>query len=283
MTNLQPGDDVSFTVGDGETVALMGENGAGKSTLFDILATLDRHFEGEAVVGGMDVRQNPAAARARIGYVPGRFSLYGDLSVQENLDFFAMAYSCDPSGIEHLSPYLWKSLENFRDYRADALSGGMKQKLAICCAMVHNPSVLLLDEPTVGVDPVSRAEMWKEVAELRKTGVSVLVSTHYLDEAAAADRILFLHEGRRLLFGTPSEILRSYRHSLYSMACPVTELPAVRNALGERSGVIDVYLQGEMLNIIADDSFVPDPVLGRSLKAVEPGIEDIFIDTLSRL
>ncbi|NLZ20178.1 MAG: ABC transporter ATP-binding protein [Bacteroidales bacterium] len=272
---------VSFRVEDGQIVALMGANGAGKSTLFDILATIDSDFEGRALVDGFDVRTHPKDARARIGYVPGRFSLYGDLSVTENLEFFAGAYGCRAEDIETLSPCLWKSLGDFTHFRADTLSGGMKQKLAICCALVHNPSMLLLDEPTVGVDPVSRYDMWKEIGTLRDKGVSVLVSTHYLDEAGLADRILFLHEGETLLFDSPEHIIRSYPHRLYSLPCSPAELPQFEAALNAEPGVLDHYLWGDSLHFTADASYAGTPLCGRKPSPVEPGIEDIFIDTLS--
>ncbi len=272
---------VSFRVEDGQIVALMGANGAGKSTLFDILATIDPDFEGSAQVGSFDVRTQKKEARSRIGYVPGRFSLYGDLSVAENLDFFAGAYGCRPEDIEDLSPYLWKSLEDFSHFRADTLSGGMKQKLAICCALVHNPSVLLLDEPTVGVDPISRHDMWKEIGALRDKGVSVLVSTHYLDEAGLADKILFLHEGDTLLFDSPEHIIQSYKHRLYSLPCTPAELPQFEAALAAEPGVLDYYLWGESLHFTADAAYTGAPVCGCTPTPVEPGIEDIFIDTLS--
>ena len=272
---------VTFEMGRGETVALMGANGAGKSTLFDILSTLDPRFQGSATVGGYDVRTQPLEVKGAVGYVPGLFSLYEDLSVKENLVFFAKAFGCNPDDIHKLSPYLWRSLEPFSEIRAGHLSGGMKQKLAICCAMVHNPSVLLLDEPTVGVDPVSRADMWKEIAALRKTGVSVLVSTHYLDEAARADKILFLHQGVMMLYDTPQGILHSYRHNLYSLPCESTRLSEVEAELKNRRGVIDIYLYGDKVHIIADEDFDPAPVIGRPLTRIEPEMEDIFIETLS--
>jgi len=279
--NHQALKDVSFRVEDGEIVALMGANGAGKSTLFDILATIDPDFEGEAAVAGYDVRRRPVEARSLIGYVPGRFSLYGDLSVAENLAFFAEAYGCKACDIETLSPFLWSSLTAFRDYRADTLSGGMKQKLSICCALVHNPSVLLLDEPTVGVDPVSRYDMWKEIGELRKQGVSVLVSTHYLDEAGLADRILFLHQGEKLLFETPEHIKGSYSHRLYTLPCTTAELPQLEAALTGMPGILDHYLWGDSLHITADAGYDGSPVCGHTPIPAEPGIEDVFIDTLS--
>jgi ABC-type multidrug transport system ATPase subunit len=273
--------DLSFEVGDGQIVALMGANGAGKSTLFDILATVDPAFGGRALIDGIDVRTHPIEARGHIGYVPGRFSLYGDLSVAENLDFFAKAYGCAPEGIESLSPHLWRSIRPFADQRAANLSGGMKQKLSICCAMVHNPSVLLLDEPTVGVDPLSRHDMWDELAALRAKGVTVLVSTHYLDEAAFADRILFLHHGRKLLFDRPDAIAASYRHHLYSIPCTAAELPQIEAALAQQEGILDYYLWGGHLHVATDGDRAGTPICGRPLQPVRPAIEDVFIDTLN--
>jgi len=273
--------DLSFEVGDGQIVALMGANGAGKSTLFDILATVDPDFAGRALIDGFDVHSHPVEARGRIGYVPGRFSLYGDLSVAENLEFFANAYGCAPEGIESLSPLLWSSILPFADQRARNLSGGMKQKLSICCAMVHNPSVLLLDEPTVGVDPLSRHDMWEELAALRSKGVTVLVSTHYLDEASFADKILFLHHGERLLFDSPDNILASYRHRLYSIPCAASELPEIEAALARQEGILDHYLRGGKLHIATDERYDGSPLCGRPLQAVRPDIEDGFIDRLN--
>jgi len=200
--------DVSLQVGDGEIVALLGANGAGKSTMFDILATLDPGYEGTASIAGFNVRTHPAEVRERIGYVPGRISLYEDLSVAENLEFFAQAYGCDPQRITELSPRLWASLAPLADRRVRTLSGGMKQKLAFCCAVIHSPRALLLDEPTVGIDPAARRDLWEAVAGLAHKGVPILISTHYLDEAEAADRVLFLHRGRLLADTQPAELLR---------------------------------------------------------------------------
>lgn len=204
--------DVDFRVEPGEIVALMGANGAGKSTLFDILATVDPFFSGEAIVAGFDVRRQVADVRARLGYVPGRFSLYGDLTVQENLEFFARAYGSSPDAIRDIAPELWESLAPFTDLRAGNMSGGMKQKLTICCALVHHPAVLLLDEPTLGVDPQSRHDVWDALFKLGKKGVSILISTHYIDEAAWADKILLLHEGRKLIWGSPASVMASYEN-----------------------------------------------------------------------
>lgn len=204
--------DVDFQVNPGEIVALMGANGAGKSTLFDILATVDPFFEGEASVAGHDLRREVPKVRAHMGYVPGRFSLYADLTVQENLDFFARAYNCQPGLIWDIAPSLWGSLAPFSGLRAGNLSGGMKQKLTICCALVHKPAVLLLDEPTLGVDPQSRHDVWEELNALRSSGVAILISTHYIDEAAWAQKVLLLHEGHKLLWGSPAEVMAAYEN-----------------------------------------------------------------------
>lgn len=201
---------ISFSIPKGCVTALMGANGAGKSTLFEILATLDRDFEGTVEIDGMDIRKDYLEIRRHIGYVPGRFSLYGDLTVRENLEFFATAHGTSARKAVRMESELWKKLEPFSDRKAGKLSGGMKQKLSICCAMVHNPSILLLDEPTVGVDPVSRLEMWEELGVLKKKGTTVLVSTHYLDEASLSDSIIFLHKGKMLTHDTPASITGEY-------------------------------------------------------------------------
>ncbi|MBQ7222450.1 MAG: ABC transporter ATP-binding protein [Bacteroidales bacterium] len=203
--------DISFKIHKGEIVAMMGANGAGKSTLFDIIATLDDDFIGNVTIGGLDVRKDVRAIRQNLGYVPGKFSLYNDLTLTENLEFFASAYGASTDNINEISPYLWNSLKPFANKRAGTLSGGMKQKLAICCAMVHNPSVLLLDEPTVGVDPASRKDMWQELIALREKGVTILMSTHYPDEAFDTDKILLLHEGKKLAYNTPFLVKGPYR------------------------------------------------------------------------
>lgn len=203
-------ENISFTIPKGQVVTLMGANGAGKSTLFDILATIDHSFQGKAEIDGMDVRKDFLEIRKRIGYVPGRFSLYSDLSVRENLEFFASAHGTSAKDAVKMESDLWKELEPYSSRMAGKLSGGMKQKLSICCAMVHDPKVLLLDEPTVGVDPVSRLQMWKELKMLKQKGTTVLVSTHYLDEASLSDSVILLHEGKILAYDTPENITGDY-------------------------------------------------------------------------
>lgn len=183
---------LTFEVEQGETVALMAANGAGKTTLFRILSTLDPRFDGEVSIGGYDVRNAPDPIREMVGYVPSRAPLYDDLSVAENLAFFARAYGCQTDAIATLSPHIWPGLAPLALRRAGTLSGGMRQKLAFCCSMVHNPRVLLLDELTTGIDPQARKEIWLELKDFQRRGGTTLISTHYLDDADAADRVLTL-------------------------------------------------------------------------------------------
>lgn len=187
---------LSFGLKRGSVLGVTGANGAGKTTLFDILATLDLNFKGEVKIAGFQVIRDCHKIRKLIGYVPGSFSLYPDLTLAENISFFAKMYGSSP-GLHTESPF-WESLMEFANKRADTLSGGMKQKLAIICAMVHSPEILLLDEPTTGIDSDSRAAIWNELGKLRDRGKTIIVSTHYYEEFDYMDSLLVLHEGRQL-------------------------------------------------------------------------------------
>ena len=201
---------VSFKVGQGEIFGLIGPDGAGKTTLFRILTTLIMPDGGHATVDGLDVLKDYKELRTRVGYMPGRFSLYPDLSVKENLDFFAGIFGVTLEENYDLVAPIYRQIEPFKTRRAGKLSGGMKQKLALCCALIHRPRVLFLDEPTTGVDAVSRVEFWEMLSDLRKTGISILVSTPYMDEAARCDRIAFMMEGQILQTLPPPERLEDY-------------------------------------------------------------------------
>lgn len=201
---------VSLSVGEGELFGLIGPDGAGKSTLFRILATLVLPDEGSATMGGLDVVEDYRTLRTRIGYMPGRFSLYPDLSVKENIDFFASIFGVTLEQNYELVAPIYRQIEPFSRRRAGNLSGGMKQKLALCCALIHKPSVLLLDEPTTGVDAVSRVEFWEMLDALRHQGISILVSTPYMDEASRCDRIALMNEGRMLDILPPPDHLEAY-------------------------------------------------------------------------
>ena len=208
---------VSFEVGHGELFGFIGPDGAGKTTLFRILTTLLVPDAGEARVLGLDVVRDLWALRARVGYMPGRFSLYPDLSVAENLGFFAAVFGTTVAeGYEVIAP-IYRQIEPFAERRAGALSGGMKQKLALCCALVHRPDILFLDEPTTGVDAVSRREFWDLLAELRADGLTILVSTPYMDEAVRCDRVALIQAGRILDIDAPEAIGARYPLPLLSV------------------------------------------------------------------
>jgi ABC-type multidrug transport system ATPase subunit len=201
---------VSLAVSPGEILGLIGPDGAGKTTLFRILTTLILPDEGSASVCGLDVVKDYREIRTRVGYMPGRFSLYPDLSVKENLDFFANIFGTTLEENYDLVAPIYRQIEPFRERRAGKLSGGMKQKLALCCALIHKPEVLFLDEPTTGVDVISRVEFWEMLAALRESGLGILVSTPYMDEAARCNRICLMNEGTILQTCPPPENLEEY-------------------------------------------------------------------------
>ena len=201
---------VSFEAGDGELFGLVGPDGAGKTTLFRVLTTLTLPDTGSATVLGLDVVRDMWKIRSRVGYMPGKFSLYGDLTVAENLSFFASVFGTTiKQGYELIAP-IYRQIEPFASRRADALSGGMKQKLALSCALVHRPDILFLDEPTTGVDAVSRREFWDQLQTLRDSGLTIIVSTPYMDEAMRCDRVALMQSGRILEIAPPGDIGRQY-------------------------------------------------------------------------
>ena len=199
--------DVSFTVGKGEVFGLIGPDGAGKTTLFRILCTLLLPDSGTATVDGFDVVKQMVEIRKRVGYMPGRFSLYQDLTVQENLEFFATLFGTTVEAGYDSIKAIYGQIEQFGNRKAGDLSGGMKQKLALSCALVHSPSVLMLDEPTTGVDPVSRKELWEMLGMLKERGITIVASTPYLDEVRRCERVAFLSEGQIKGIDTPEAIL----------------------------------------------------------------------------
>jgi len=207
---------VSFTVGKGELFGLIGPDGAGKTTLFRILTTLLLADSGTATVNGDDVVKDYKSIRKRVGYMPGRFSLYQDLTVEENLNFFATVFHTTIEENYELVKDIYQQIEPFRKRRAGALSGGMKQKLALSCALIHKPDVLFLDEPTTGVDPVSRKEFWEMLRRLKEQGITILASTPIMDEARQCDRIAFINEGQIQGIDTPERILSRFADIL----CP---------------------------------------------------------------
>ena len=202
--------DVSFTVGKGEVFGLIGPDGAGKTSMYRILCTLLKPGQGRALVDGFDTVKQMTEIRSRVGYMPGKFSLYQDLTVQENLEFFATLFGTTvEQGYDSIKA-IYSQIERFKDRKAGALSGGMKQKLALCCALVHQPSVLFLDEPTTGVDPVSRKEFWDMLQALKEREITIMASTPYLDEVRRCERVAFLDQGKIRGIGTPDEILTRF-------------------------------------------------------------------------
>ena len=202
--------DISFDVNPGELFGLIGPDGAGKTTIFRILTTLLIADEGRATVAGFDVVKDYKAIRKAVGYMPGRFSLYQDLTVEENLTFFATIFGTTIEENYNLIEDIYVQIEPFKNRRAGKLSGGMKQKLALSCALIHKPKVLFLDEPTTGVDPVSRKEFWEMLKRLQKKGITILVSTPYMDEAALCDRIALIQSGEILEIDTPEAIVSQF-------------------------------------------------------------------------
>ena len=237
---------VSFNVEPGELFGFVGPDGGGKTTLFRILATLMVPDAGRARVLGADVVADLWSLRPRIGYMPGRFSLYPDLSVRENLGFFASVFGTTIARERSRIAPIYSQLEPFQDRRAGALSGGMKQKLALCCALVHRPEILFLDEPTTGVDAVSRREFWDLLADLKKNGMTIVVSTPYMDEATRCDRIALIQRGRLLGTDTPKQIAASYDRPL--LAVRVGDRYHALRTLRESPHAGAVYPFGESLH-----------------------------------
>ncbi len=207
-------DGVSLDVGKGELFGIIGPDGAGKTTLFRLLTTLLDADGGEASVAGLDIRKDYRELRGKVGYMPGKFSLYQDLTVAENLEFFASVFGTTIQANYALIEDIYCRLEPFADRKAGKLSGGMKQKLALCCALIHSPSVLFLDEPTTGVDPSSRREFWEMLARLKSFGITMLVSTAYMDEASKCDRVALMSGGQFRRIGTVGEITWAFGHRL---------------------------------------------------------------------
>ena len=236
--------EVSFAVEQGEVFGLIGPDGAGKSTLFRILTTLLLADKGTATVNGLDVVTDYKQIRTKVGYMPGRFSLYQDLSVEENLEFFATVFHTLIQENYDLIKDIYQQIEPFKKRRAGALSGGMKQKLALSCSLIHKPDILFLDEPTTGVDPVSRKEFWQMLRNLRKQGITIIVSTPIMDEARQCDRIAIINHGQVHGIDTPERILQKFasilcpppleREEAQQMAAPVIEVEQ-RTFYGSRS------------------------------------------------
>jgi len=280
-------DSVSFSVKRGELFGLIGPDGAGKTTLFRLLSTLLNPDEGKAAIDGLDIEKDYLQIRSRVGYMPGRFSLYPDLTVEENLGFFASIFNTKVEDSYDLVAPIYKQIEPFRRRQARKLSGGMKQKLALSCTLIHHPSVLFLDEPTTGIDAVSRGELWDMLQTLKEKGITILVSTPYMDEASLCDRIALCNEGRILGIDTPQGIVEKFDSGLYAIRADnmFTLLEAARKV----EGVVDCYPFGQMHHLIADTNFSKlrfmeqlDGLSNLIIKPAKPTIEDVFIKLMKQ-
>lgn len=279
-------DDVSFAVEQGELFGLIGPDGAGKTSIFRVLTTLLLADKGSAKVAGYDVVKDYRRIRSLVGYMPGKFSLYQDLTVKENLDFFATVFGTSVKENYDLIKEIYDQISPFNNRRAGKLSGGMKQKLALCCAMIHKPSVLFLDEPTTGVDAVSRREFWEMLKNLRKQGITILVSTPYMDEANLCERIALIQNGKLMSVDRPEAIIRSFPSKLF--AAKSDNIYGLLNDLRKYSDMDSCYAFGDCLHITLK-KFDEDSMdslrkyaieLGHrqfEIREIIPGIEDSFI------
>lgn len=277
---------LSFDVAPGEVFGLVGPDGAGKTTTLRMLCGLLDPDEGRAVVAGLDVATKLDAVKDAIGYMAQKFGLYGDLTVEENLDFYGDLFNIVGKQREELKLRLLKMtrMEPFRSRPAAKLSGGMKQKLSLMCTLLHKPQILFLDEPTNGVDPVSRRDFWLILEELVRDGMTVVVSTAYLDEAERCHRIGMMDHGRMVLLGTPAELKAKMPEKCYAVRTPT--LRATKQALVHRPGVVDVELSGAELHLfLAPDAAVLDVIGDLDVQAerITPTLEDVLIAEVRRL
>lgn len=278
-------DGISLDVGEGEIYGIIGPDGSGKTSLFRILATLLLPDGGQATVDGLDVVKDYRALRRRIGYMPGRFSLYQDLSVEENLRFFASVFNTTIEQNYALISGIYSQLEPFKARRAGKLSGGMKQKLALCCALIHAPRVLLLDEPTTGIDPVSRKELWAVLRKLRHDyGITVVVSTPYMDEASQCDRISLMQGGRLLQTDTPGGICAAYTGRLFAVKS--AGMHRLLDDLKRCAGVDTVFAFGDSFHVTLAGGTASSMLFdylnglghtGIEVEKIQPSVEDCFM------
>lgn len=283
---------VSFSVNQGELFGLIGPDGAGKTSIFRMLTTLLLPDGGSASVDGLDIVKDYKTIRNTVGYMPGKFSLYQDLSIEENLHFFATVFNTTVEENYHLIKDIYVQIEPFKKRRAGKLSGGMKQKLALCCALIHKPTVLFLDEPTTGVDPVSRKEFWEMLRRLKAQNITIVVSTPYMDEATLCDRIALIQNGKILSIDTPEQIVKDYPADLFAVKSE--HIYQLKKDLAGFPLATSTYSFGEYLHVSA----VRERQAGKTekqireflsakghndivVKETEPTIEDCFIRFLA--
>ncbi|WP_281322372.1 ABC transporter ATP-binding protein [Flavobacterium aestivum] len=278
--------EVSFQVNKSEIFGLIGPDGAGKTTIFRILTTLLKPDSGNATVDGLDVVNDFKTIRQRVGYMPGKFSLYQDLTVEENLNFFATVFNTTVEENYDLIKDIYQQIEPFKTRKAGALSGGMKQKLALSCALIHKPSVLFLDEPTTGVDPVSRKEFWEMLKKLKKEGITILVSTPYMDEATLCDRIALISEGKILKIDTPENMINQFgmplwsvqSNDMYKLLKDIRQFPDVKScfAFGDSH---HVTFKTEQISTKELESFLIEKGhININIQPTKPKIEDCYMN-----
>ncbi|MDD4991118.1 MAG: ABC transporter ATP-binding protein [Paludibacter sp.] len=282
--------NINFDVERGEIFGIIGPDGAGKTTLFRILTTLILANEGTALVDGFNVVGDYRDIRKRVGYMPGRFSLYQDLTVEENLNFFATVFNTTIEENYDLVKDIYQQIEPFKNRRAGKLSGGMKQKLALSCALIHKPSVLFLDEPTTGVDPVSRKEFWGMLKNLKAQGITILVSTPYMDEASLCDRIALIQNGEFLTIDTPKNIVSQYKNKLWAVESD--EMHKLLLDLRANETTKSCFAFGDKIHISMDNGDLIVDSLQKLLlekghtnifiREIEPTIEDCFMQLSQR-
>ncbi|MCU0377855.1 MAG: ABC transporter ATP-binding protein [Bacteroidales bacterium] len=287
--NLTAVDNVSFSIGEGELFGFIGPDGSGKTTLFRIAATLVIPSDGRMTLFGLDTVRDYKELRNHIGYMPGRFSLYQDLTVQENLDFYATIFGTTIKENYHLIEPIYKQIEPFRKRLAGKLSGGMKQKLALSCALIHKPKILILDEPTTGVDAVSRTEFWEMLSGLKAEGITIIVSTPYMDEALRCDRIALIQSGKIMGIDTPDNIRKSYTKRLYAVRHP--EKYKLLLALRSLPLALSCEPFGDSVHITLPEGTRPDDIISilntaglpdASITEIIAGIEDVFLELMKR-
>lgn len=282
-------ENITFSVNESEIFGFIGPDGAGKTTLFRIITTLLLPDEGSVKVLGMDSVADYKELRKNIGYMPGRFSLYQDLSVEENLSFYATVFGTTVKENYDLISDIYSHIEPFKKRLAGKLSGGMKQKLALSCALIHKPRLLVLDEPTTGVDAVSRSEFWSMLGKLRKYKITIIVSTPYMDEAMRCDRVALIQRGKLLAVDTPVKIMKGFSRKLFSAKAP--EKYKLINALRQFPSTITVFPFGDSVHVTFTGDEI-DPALYDHLKSqgisgavvneTEAGIEDRFLELMNK-
>ncbi|MFN8358185.1 MAG: ABC transporter ATP-binding protein [Spirosomataceae bacterium] len=280
--------NVSLRVNDGELFGLIGPDGAGKTTLFRMLVTLLIPDAGRATVQGLDIVSDYKKLRHIVGYMPGRFSLYQDLTIEENLQFFATVFGTSLEANYDLVKDIYVQIEPFRTRRAGKLSGGMKQKLALCCALIHKPEVLFLDEPTTGVDAVSRKEFWDMLKGLQQKGLTIVVSTPYMDEASLCDRVALIQKGEVLAIDTPAGITKRFDKPL--VAVKSVETYRLIQDLRQAPFTHSCYAFGEYLHVALSQGVAPEHIQaylherqhqGIEVMPINAGIEDCFMDLIT--